>query len=569
MPDASSAQTSAVLWVLLVFIAASVWLGTLAQKSIDKKHFLEGFFLGNRGLGAWALALTATVQSGGTFMGFPALVYGHGWIVALWIGSYMVVPLTGFAIVGKRLAQLSRRTGAITVPDLLRDRFNSPAVGLTASLLIMLFMTFMMMAQFKAGAILMKLAWPGSGMLAFSEEVETAIDMKYYVGLAIFSATVIGYTLIGGFLAGVWTDLFQSVLMFLGVMLLVFLAVPAAGGLEHASRVAVENTSAAFASGPGYFPPTSSGVVRQFLTPGLAVSFFFIWIWGGFSTPASVVRVMAAERTEVIRKSIVLLSLYNCLIYIPLIMICVSARALLPGLDKPDETVPRMALLLTKDLPGGSLLAGLILAAPFGAVMATVSCYLLVISSGVVQDIYLRFIRPQAGRREIRVVTSLAMIGVGAVAIGANLDPPPYLQALVVLSTTCGASTLAVPVLMACYWRRATARGVIAAMVAGSVTALALYGIGWLHLWSLKQVDAGATAGLASSMVTWLGPDQGIGIESPFRPYFLLGLDPLIWGLLVSGICGLVVTRFTAPPPAEHVAWLFEARRPRPGNALV
>ena len=70
-----------VLFALLLFIAASVWLGTMAQKAMEKKEFLKGFFLGNRGLGAWTLALTATVQSGGTFMGFPALVYSHGWIV--------------------------------------------------------------------------------------------------------------------------------------------------------------------------------------------------------------------------------------------------------------------------------------------------------------------------------------------------------------------------------------------------------------------------------------------------------------------------------------------------------
>ena len=37
---------------LMVFIAASVWLGTLAQSAMDKKKFLEGFFLRNRGLGA-------------------------------------------------------------------------------------------------------------------------------------------------------------------------------------------------------------------------------------------------------------------------------------------------------------------------------------------------------------------------------------------------------------------------------------------------------------------------------------------------------------------------------------
>ena len=100
--------------VLVGVIVASVYLGALAQKTVAKSGFLKGFFLGNRGLGVWAMALTATVQSGGTFMGYPSLVYDFGWVAVLWIPSYMVVPLTGFAMVGKRLAQISRKTGAVT-----------------------------------------------------------------------------------------------------------------------------------------------------------------------------------------------------------------------------------------------------------------------------------------------------------------------------------------------------------------------------------------------------------------------------------------------------------------------
>ena len=114
------------LAALVLFILASMWIGMLANKAMQSGTFMKGFFLGNRGLGAWALALTATVQSGGTFMGFPSLVYTHGWIVALWIFGYMVVPITGFGVLGKRLAQLSRKTGALTVPDMFRARFNSP-----------------------------------------------------------------------------------------------------------------------------------------------------------------------------------------------------------------------------------------------------------------------------------------------------------------------------------------------------------------------------------------------------------------------------------------------------------
>ena len=78
------------------------------------------------------------------------------------------------------------------------------------------------------------------------------------------------------------------------------------------------------------------------------------------------------------------------------------------------------------------------------------------------------------GRKPVSWIAR-GFFGCGAIAIGANIYPPPYLLALVVLSTTCGASTLAVPVLMACYWRRASAPGIIAAMVSGSLTALALY----------------------------------------------------------------------------------------------
>jgi SSS family solute:Na+ symporter/sodium/pantothenate symporter len=189
-----------------------VYLGTMAQRVVRRSSFLQSYFLGNRGLGTWALALTATVQSGGTFMGFPSYVYSFGWIVALWIAGYMVVPLTGFGVLAKRMAHLSRTTGAITVPDLFRERFNSPAVGLVASLLILVFMSFMMVAQFKAGALIIKICWPGSAALDLNTAGQS-LDFYYYLGLALFSVTVVGYTLIGGFLAAVWTDLFQSILM--------------------------------------------------------------------------------------------------------------------------------------------------------------------------------------------------------------------------------------------------------------------------------------------------------------------------------------------------------------------
>lgn len=576
-----------VMLALLLFIAASVWLGTMAQKAMEKGKFLEGFFLGNRGLGAWALALTATVQSGGTFMGFPALVYAHGWVVALWIGGYMVVPLTGFAIVGKRVSQLSRRCGAVTVPDLLRERFGSPAVGLVASLLIMFFMSFTMVAQFKAGATIMKLAWPGNGPFALSEEVDeptepapaaaaqSSIDYTYLIGLVVFSVTVVGYTMIGGFLAGVWTDLFQSVMMVFGVMLLLALAIPAAGGMEQASLGAVKQVEALQPQIPDaeksfpqradayMFVPGFNASGREFLPLGVSFSMFVVWVYAGFASPASLIRVMAASNTEVMRKSILLLGLYNLMIYIPLVLICIAARSILGNIDKPDEIIPRIALHVTSDLPFGSFLTGLILAAPFGAIMASVSCFVLVIASGLVQDIYVRFIRPHATSHELRLVTNVAMIGVGLIGIVANLYPVKFLQALVVFSGSAGAAAFVTPVIMACYWRRSTSAGMLAGMLGGFVAYFGLYVTGWAHNWALS-FPPDAVPAAARQILNVLGPDSMMGIASTFRPYFLLGIDPIVWGLVASCLCGIGTSLLTAPPPEKLVSRMFDAPTPVP-----
>ena len=541
--DAAPQVGSGAMLMLVLFIVGSLWIGVLANRAASTGGFMKGFFLGNRGLGVWALALTATIQSGGTFMGFPSLVYSHGWIVALWIGSYMVVPITGFGILGKRLAQLSRRTGAITVPDMFRVRFGSPTLGLMSTLFILFYLSFLMFAQFKAGAIVLQLAWPGGGDLALSEDVAGISEWRYHVGLLVFATTVVAYTLAGGFLAAVWTDLFQSVLMFAGVMLLLVACLSAVGGLEQATLRSLANTGPGFVFGPGY---AADGSGHQFLPLSLAISFFVVWIWGGVGAPAGLVRLMASQNTNVIRKSIYVLSIYNLGIYLPLIVICVCGRALLPDLAKSDEIVPRLALLTTADWPGGSLVAGLILAAPFGAVMSTVSSYLVVLSSGVVRDIYQRLLRPGAQRDELRLAAWVTMILAGLISVAVMWSPPEYLQVFIVFSTSGAAATFLVPAVMACYWRRATPAGVGAGMVSGAGVVLFLYLCGIMG-WS---------------------PAQAIGAAGGFRPWFLLGLEPLIWGLLASSSSAVLVSLLTAPLPAEHISRLFDRRTGAEGEAV-
>jgi sodium/pantothenate symporter len=500
--------------MLLAVIAGSVWLGTLAQRAVKSGSFLKGYFLGNRGLGAWAMALTATVQSGGTFMGFPGLVYRHGWVTALWIAGYAILPITAFAILGKRLAQMSRKLGALTVPDFLRERYGCRWVGLMASIFIVIFLTIFMLAQFKAGAIIMKVAYPGAEAMALAEDVSISTsDRAYQFGLALFTVSVIAYTLVGGFLGAVWTDLLQSVLMFIGVVLLLGLVLWASGGPERATRMAMERSGPAFVFAPGADDGGS-----PFLPLSMAVSMFVFWNFAGMGVPASLVRVMACKDSVTLKRSIVLIGVYNLFIYLPLIVIAVCGRALFPALKSADEIIPRLAIETTRGLPGGSLLGGLILAAPFGAVMATVSTFLVVVASGVVRDIYQRFINPKADDRTLKWVSRGTILAVGVVSVVASLRPPPYLQKFIVMGGGGAAAAFLVPVLMGLFWRRATASGAFAAMLAGASMVLLM------NLTSIPR----------------------------------LGFDPFLWGLGMSALAGLGVSLATKPPSDAVVTPLFE-----------
>ena len=106
------------------------------------------------------------------------------------------------------------------------------------------------------------------------------------------------------------------------------------------------------------------------------------------------------------------------------------------------------------------------------------------------------------------------MVVVGAIAVVANLRPVAYLQAIVVFSSTSAAATFVVPALMMAFWRRATTAGALAAMLAGSATMLGLFAAGWI--------------------LSWRGYDPMIGPATRFRPYYLLGLEPIVWGLAAS-----------------------------------
>ena len=528
-------------------------LGFMAHFLLKRGTFLKEYFLGDRKLGPWVLALTyvATSVSAGSFVGFPALIYTNGWVMALWIGGYMIGGLTTKGILAKRLNQVSRLTGAITVPDVLRDRFRSPLMGLSAGILLVLFLIFNLVAQFKAGGLIMRRACDGvqdarvyqsarasavHTLTAAGAWNEAEAERKpndfygnrypdYVLGILIFAVTVVVYTTYGGFWAVTWTDVLQGLVIVGGALLLMTFALIKVGGLENATRK-LHAIDPNLVSGPG---------PDNFLPLGLAFSIFFLWTIAPMGHPVGMVRLMACPDTPTLRRSLLLITIFYALIYLPLVIAFVCARALFPTqfIDQPDNVMPALALSVTADYP---LLGGLILAAPYAAAMSAVAGFLLLMSSSLVRDIYQRNINPKVSPQLIRRISygTTAVVGV-IVTVGA-LNPPRFLQHIIIFTGAGMGATFLAPTVMALYWRRATRPGALTAMYSGFASVLSLYVLGWCGVGKAGQ--------------------EGVAKEG-FAPVYLFGIDPLIYGLAISFGLGIVVSLLTERMPREQVDRYF------------
>ncbi len=631
----TSIASNAALISFGIYLVGVFVLAWLAGKVMQKREFMNEYFLGSRNLGVWTFALTfaATSASGGSFMGFPSLIYTHGWVLAFWIASYMMVPLVGLALLAKRLNQVSRMAGAITVPEVLRERYGSRAVGITATVLLLFFMFFYLVAQFKAGSSILTI------LLRDVEVYRSAVSWTagitsdlpwigqakpdYLLCLIVFAVSVVVYTTYGGFRAVVWTDVMQGIVMILGVIIMLGLVLWQTGGLGNATRKLAEMTppekghavihlltatnrpvevpsgvwlelkddagkrtgmirtagiatipSGATTSEP--FPalkittpheieeivpdklniqlrtslqdsvPYKSGAGKRgvyvsapgpsadkevgFLAMGMAFSFFVFWAFGGAGQPSSMVRQMAFKDSATLKRSIITVSIYFSVIYFSLVLIFVCARIFLPGREmESDRIMPEMAAFLTA-AAGVPWLAGLVVAAPFAAVMSSVDSFLLMLSSGVVRDIYQTNINPNAPERTIRILTYTSTAVLGALATFAALNPPEFLQTLIVFSTAGLAVAFLIPISLSIYWPRMNIPGTIAGMVGGCLILLALYIKGYM-------------------------------VMGKFAAYDLLGLHSFIWGFIGSAVCAVVVALLTAPPDEKLVKRYFHSNK--------
>ncbi len=654
-------------FVFLVYMVGVFVLAIFSHRVLQKKSFLAEYFLGSRGLGTWAFAFTfaATSASGGSFTGYPSLIYTHGWILAFWIASYMIVPLVTMGLMGKRLNQVARRSGAITIPDVLRERYLSTGLALFASFTIIFFTITNLVAQFKAGGIILNVLLEGTpGYLRYVvprfewirhlHPAFARMPTGYIVGLLLFSGTVVLYTSYGGFRAVVWTDVMQGIVMGLGVLLLIPFALSAAGGLENVTRnlnhrpprlvlglkteknaieyqarpnapddlmvhhrplaqpargpqvqvrsengrtivdvaLGIDSTSKVISTSrqvktaietalevstlvevkipslgtnaKGQPENDGSGVAAvtaepQYLTPGsdlvfgpgrthtglpfhpfaMGVSFFFMWAISGAGQPGTMVRLMAFKDTKTLRRSIFTVTLYFGIIYLPMIFIFVAAQQLIHPAELTagsDQIMPEIAKRVAP-----WWLAGVLIAAPFAAVMSTVDSFLLIISSSLVRDIYQRTINPDVSEKTVKIGSYATTAIVGIIVTILALNPPEFLQYIIVFTGGGFAATFLAPIFLGLYWKHMTRVGAWLSMVGGFTTMIGLFGIG--HALNM------------------------LGFHVPAARIDILGFHPIVVGLATSFLLAIVGSLLTPQLP-DAVIRRFFARPEQAGDIV-
>lgn len=136
----TSYTSNTMLIIFAIYSVLIVGMGLYIKRSSKKGggDNLASFLTGGGGLGAFAIAMIAATNSmaGGTMITAPGLGYAVGFTAALVYYGGFLTAAYGLGSVGRKVAILRDRTGAVTFLQLMRLRFQSgkvvAAMALTA-----------------------------------------------------------------------------------------------------------------------------------------------------------------------------------------------------------------------------------------------------------------------------------------------------------------------------------------------------------------------------------------------------------------------------------------------------
>jgi len=495
--------------IVAAYLVFSLVVGMAMSRRAGRS--VADYFVGGRSLPWWlaGTSMVATTFAADTPLAVTEMVVQHG-VAGNWLWWNLVMSgiLTVFFY-----SRLWRRAGVLTDVEFTELRYaGRPAAFLRG---------------FRAAylAVPINLIVMGWVNLAMAEIIGVALEIDRFTALlfCFFLASV--YSILSGLWGVVVTDLFQFALAMAGSILLAVFAVEAVGGiagLEQGLAEVYGSADAALA-----FVPVTGATWMPAITFAvyLGVNWWASWYPGAEPGGGGYVaqRILSA-RSE--RDGLLGTLWFNIAHYAirpwPWILVALCTTILYTDLDNPRQGYVRAVLDL---LPPGA--TGLVLAGFAAAYMSTISTQLNWGASYLVNDLYGRFVRPDAEDRELvrvgRIATALLMVA--------------SLLATYFMTSIEGA------------WRFLLAIG------AGTGLVLILRWYWWrINAWS--EISA-----MVASLVLSLGLWFGAGLDPDDAQHWAYIMIATVTG---STVVWIAVTMLTPPEDAETLHRFY--RRVRPGG---
>ncbi|MFC6835221.1 sodium:solute symporter family transporter [Halomarina ordinaria] len=424
---------------MLLVLAIGVW-GYLQTESTSD------FLITGKSIGTWVLALTAfsVIQSGFGFVGGPELIYAGG-TTALWIFfSAPIGFLLTWVVLAKRMRILADVRDVLTLADGMYVRYESDTVrGLTGIAVIV-------------GVI----AYLATNLAALQYVMRAIFGIDVTTGLFAGAVILLFYSMLGGMIAGVWTDFVQAITMIVGAVFVFYFAIDFGGGMENISRN-LATADPALVSPFGALGDTASLAIFS------ALGWWILFSVGSAGQPHLITKFYMSRNLKILRWGAPIAAISYAVSSLLAFSTGLSMRSMVEAgnIAEPASASIVGPLFVLEQTPG--IVAGLILAALLAAIMSTSDSFLNIGAAAVSRDLPRAFgTRIQDDRVELRV-TQAALVGLTVLSTVVVF----YSTELVGILGTIGWGFFAAAIFpiaaLGLNWKGATRWGAIAAAVGG------------------------------------------------------------------------------------------------------
>lgn len=435
------------------------WMSTRASSSHTPVNEGDagGFILGGRKVGFWATALSAhkADMSDWLLMAFPAALYMKGmpaaWIaIALLVGMYCT-----WQFVAAQIRRQSEHYGAYTLSSYFEKRFNDRSgLIITAAALIQLFFFIIYIA---AGL-------KGAGML-----LSFLFDIDYHIGAFLGGAFVVGYCLMGGYVAVAWIDCFQALFLLAMLIITPYCALRTLPGGWGDVMSALKSSGLSLSLMPDFSWATIIGTIAGPMAWGL----------GYFGMPHIISKFMGAQDPNQMHKSKYIGIVWQILALTAAASVGLIGVAYFMNnpLAQPEMVFVEMAQQLFSPL-----IAGFVLFAILAATFSAIDTQMLVVASIATQDIYQRFINKKANRTQSLRVFRATIAASFLAGYACAFNEHTSIMSLVGFAWAGLGASFSPLILMALYSTKINRFGGFAGIVVGGVTAT---------LWKMSGITPG------------------------------------------------------------------------------